>query len=108
MKCFITSLGLMLAVAASSSAAAQISCATNFGACPMASGIPGGPCFCATPTGPIQGITQTVGVGGGPGFPQFCCTPAGRIGPFPNTSIGPGQMCQAPTPAGMIFGQACF
>lgn len=106
MKYFITGLGLMLAVAAPGSAAAQVFCTTNFGACPMASGMPGGPCFCATPNGPIQGIAQVSG-GAMQSLPQFCCTPAGR-GQFRNPGIGPGQFCQVMTPAGPIGGQACF
>jgi len=107
MKRIVAAFGLLMAVIGSEPVAAQIFCATNFGTCPMATGMPGAPCFCATPTGPIQGITQSVG-GKAAVFPQFCCTPAGRIGPFPNTTVGPGQMCQAPTPAGMMYGQACY
>ena len=98
----------VLAILTPGSVVAQTFCTTNFGTCPMAAGMAGGPCFCATPTGPIQGIVQAAGGGMASRFPQFCCTPAGRIGPFPNNSIGPGQVCQAPSAAGMLFGQACY
>ena len=90
------------------SSMAQIFCATNFGACVMANGTPGGPCFCATPNGPIQGITQFAGGGASRGPPQFCCTPAGRMGPLNLGGAGPGQLCQVPTPAGFLRGQACY
>jgi hypothetical protein len=108
MKKIVAALGLMAAIVAPAPVAAQLLCATNFGTCPMATGVPGGPCFCASATGPIQGITRSIGGNAGSRFPQYCCTPAGRIGPFPNTTVGPGQTCQAPTPAGMMFGQACY
>jgi hypothetical protein len=73
----------------------------------MNAGIAGTPCFCATPNGPIQGITQGFG-GGAARLPSFCCTPAGRMGPFNNTSTGPGQVCQVMGPSGPLMGQACF
>jgi hypothetical protein len=98
----------LIAVGASSAGVAQIFCATNFGACPMAGGAPGGPCFCATPNGPIQGVTQMAGGGAGAAFPQFCCTPAGRLGPYNNMTVRPGQPCQAMTPRGAMVGQACY
>jgi hypothetical protein len=95
-------------IALLSSSLAQVFCATNFGRCMMANGMPGGPCFCATPNGPIQGITQFAGGGAAFSPPQFCCTPAGRMGPLNLGGAGPGQVCQVPTPAGFMQGQACY
>jgi hypothetical protein len=103
--------GLVLLVSAFTSGPgeAQSFCATNFGACPMAGGAPGVPCFCATPNGPIQGVTQMAGAGfPGAAFPRFCCTPAGRLGPYANVTVRAGQPCQAMTPRGPLLGQACF
>jgi hypothetical protein len=121
MKSFHAILGVMLL--GSSTALAQNICATQFGSCAMAvASVAGNPCYCVTPNGPVQGFTQAppavlpmpgpasapmAPMGGDP-FPHFCCTPAGRLGPFQNTSIAPGQVCSAPTPAGLAMGQACF
>src|ERR1700722_5559139 len=93
---------------------AQNMCATQFGSCQMAApSPPGGPCYCVTPAGPVQGFTQgpppaVLPMPGTTPFPSFCCTPAGRLGPYPNASIGPGQVCSIPTPAGIAMGQACY
>lgn len=108
MKRIVAAFGLLLATAALTPATAQFVCTTNVGTCPMGAGTPGKSCFCATRTGPIQGIVQSVGDSKAAGFPQFCCTPAGRIGPIPNNSVKAGQMCQARTAAGMVSGQACY
>ena len=98
------------AVAVPSPSAAQLMCATALGTCMIGGpSAPGGPCFCVTRNGPVQGIARPVGASGGQStMPQFCCTPAGRMGPFNNTSVGPGQFCQAMTPTGPLAGQACF
>jgi hypothetical protein len=91
-------------------AMAQVTCVTAFGSCPIGSAVgPGGQCFCVTPKGPVTGTV--VGQGSGPtdAFPHFCCTPSGRMGPYPNQSALPGQLCQAVLPSGsMMEGQACF
>jgi len=108
MKYAVAGLALLTAIAAPTTGIAQLMCATSFGACMMATGLPGGPCFCATPNGPIQGIAQIAGGAMLPSVPQFCCTPAGRLGPYANSSIGPGQACQVMTPTGVMIGQACF
>ena len=107
MRFAATTLSLLVVLAVPTASWAQLMCRTPYMACGMLNGVPGGPCFCVTPSGPIQGITQIVG-GAAISLPQFCCTPGGRFGPFNNTSVGPGQVCQVPTPAGPVFGQACF
>jgi hypothetical protein len=102
---------LMLSITASTASIAQGVCATPYGACAMnIPGAPGGPCFCITAAGNIQGVTQATAVGAAPTdpFPHYCCTQAGKMGPYPNTSTGIGQVCQAVTPAGALIGQACF
>jgi hypothetical protein len=115
MKVSMSILGALVFLMVATTSFAQNVCATQFGFCAMnVPGVPGGPCYCVTQAGAIQGITQgpstPIAAGAAPDpFPHFCCTPAGRIGPFQNTAIGPGQACSAPTPAGlMMAGQACF
>jgi hypothetical protein len=111
-KSFALVFVLLLLIAAPTPGNAQNTCATPYGACVMnVPGVAGGPCFCVTPSGNVQGITQGA-IGGAPtggdSFPHFCCTPAGRMGPYPNSTTGPGQGCQAATPTGVLLGQACF
>jgi hypothetical protein len=102
---------ILLAATMLSPAAAQLTCTTGYGKCVInGGGVPGGQCFCVTPSGPIQGIAQSANgpVAGADSHPHFCCTPAGRLGPFPNNGIGAGQMCKAMTAAGPLTGQACY
>ncbi|HTO54213.1 MAG TPA: hypothetical protein VMR50_12555 [Myxococcota bacterium] len=42
-------------------------------------------------------------------FPHFCCTRVGKLGPYPNTVIGPGQACYGTHPMfGVVYGYACY
>lgn len=105
----VSALLLMIAITPNMGLAQGV-CGTPYGACAMnMPGVPGGPCFCVTAAGNIQGITQGPPVvAPGDLFPHFCCTPAGRIGPYPNIAIPAGQVCEAATPGGVFIGQACF
>jgi len=112
MKGIISIIALAVAFTAGS-ARAQTMCATSIGTC-VVNGIgqPGGPCFCFTPGGPVQGVIP--GGGGyvpqvGDPFPHFCCTPAGRLGPYANASLPAGQLCHGTLPNGVVMmGQACY
>lgn len=92
---------------------AQLACVTPMGTCLIApSGPNGAPCYCGTPNGPVSGTTQMQGAiapsAPPSALPRFCCTSMGKFGPFFNTSVPPGGMCQAMTPNGPTYGQACF
>jgi hypothetical protein len=109
----VVALALVVVATGTVEAVAQSICGTPAGACRINGiGQPGGPCFCFTPAGPVQGLVA--GGGGivpqvGDPFPHFCCTPAGRMGPYPNTSLRAGQMCTAVLPNGApVAGQACY
>ena len=102
------------ALLASRCALAQLTCATPAGSCALATGGPvNASCYCATPHGPVSGVTSmnvsAPHASESQALPGYCCTAAGRMGPYKNTSLSVGAVCSAALPNGSVMsGQACY